>query len=308
MSNYHVSRSGAIRACGATKRACPLKAGHYSQAAYDKLVLEGDPRIEQPAQKPVPNATKNKAKSPSLDSSRLPASVKKKIQPPEQNEANDQSIAPSQLPASVKKKAQPTEFALTTYTKRKNLHLSESTPAKIIHKEPVECWENMGNVECVCGKVRYDPLLACPCKKTEIAGFRIRKSEEKLLQSKFAVKTRYWYHSTTRPDWDEQIKAAGIPVHLGNEMTSHEVAANHHYDGGPRDYYVYKVMLNPLASISNVVCQDMANNWSETMGQFESRADSDMVRYVNSYENPGTVSLIGNPKKFIIVGKTTHKV
>lgn len=308
MSNYHVSRSGAIRKCGATKRACPLKAGHYSQAAYDKLVLDGDPRIEQPAQKPVPHATQNKAKSPSLDSSRLPASVKKKTQPQEHKKAHEQSRASSQLPASVKKDTQPKESSWEIYQKRENVHIDENHPANIIHKEPVECWENMGNVECVCGKVRYEQFTNCSCKQNKIAGFRIRKSEEKLLQSKFAVKTRYWYHSTTRADWDEQIKAAGIPVHLGNEMTSHEVAANHHYGGGPREYYVYKVMLNPLAAISNVVCQDMANNWSENMDQFESRADGDMVRYVNSYENPGTVSLIGNPKKFIIVGKTTHRV
>lgn len=283
---YHVSRSGMLSECGATKRACPLKGEHYSQDKYDKLVSEGDPRIRKTAKKSDLNTTKNKAQSSALVFAPSPASLAKKSQPKE-------AVVP---------------LGEVTYQKRKNLNIDESSPANIIHAEPVECFENMGNVECVCGKVRYDQLGACKCGKKEIAGFRIRKSEEKLLQSKLAVKSRFWYHSTSIPDWDEKIKTSGVPVHLGNETTAHEVCANHHYDGGPKEYYLYKVMLNPFASISNVVCHDMANDWSENMDQFESRADGDLVRYVNTYENAGTVSLIGNPKKFIIVGKTTHLV
>lgn len=285
-TKYHVSRSGVLSECGATKRACPLKGGHYSQEKYDQLAAAGDPRIPKTAKKPDLNTIQNKAKSsaigfiPSTDSVQKKSTSKKPVVP----------------------------LGEVTHPKRKNLSIDESHPANIIYKEPVECWENMGNVECVCGKVRYEQRSACKCGKKDIAGFRIRKSEEKLLQSKMAVKTRFWYHSTSVPDWDETIKTAGVPVHLGNETTAHEVCANHHYDGGPKKYYMYKVMLNPFASISDVVCQDMSNDWSENMDQFESRVDGDMVRYVNTYENAGTVSLIGNPKKFIIVGKTVHSV
>ena len=283
---YHVSRSGVLSQCGATKRACPLKGEHYSQDMYDKLVLDGDPRIRKTTKKSDLNVTQNKAKSSAIAFTPSPDSVKKKSQPKE-------PVVP---------------LGEVIYRKRKDLNFNESSPATIIHKEPVECFENMGNVECVCGKVRYEQRDACQCKKKEIAGFRIRKSEEKLLQSKVAVKTRFWYHSTSVPNWDETIKTAGVPVHLGNETTAHEVSANHHYDGGPKEYFIYKVMLNPFASISDVVCQDLSNDWSETMDQFNSRADGDLVRYVNTYENAGTVSLIGNPKKFIIIGKTSHSV
>lgn len=287
-TKYHVSRSGLLSKCSATKRACPLGGEHYSQAKYDALAAKGDPRIRKTVTKSDFNVPQNKAHSSALSFVPSADSIKQK---------SFQKEPPVHLSDT------------DDYWKEREIDSTENDPVKVIHKEPVECWENMGNVECVCGKVRYSRLNACKCGKKEIAGFRVYKSEEKLLQSKMAAKTRFWYHSTSVENWDETIKTSGVPVHLGNETTAHEVSANHHYnDGGPKKYYMYKVMLNPFASISDVVCEDLVNDWSETMDQFNDVAGGDMVRYVNSYENAGTVSLIGNPKKFIIIGKTEHLV
>lgn len=169
-------------------------------------------------------------------------------------------------------------------------------------------YNEYGNVECVCGKNRYFATDACKgCKSKEIASYQVSLEEQHLLKSKLSVKTRFWYHSTNRLDWDKEIKDAGIPVHLGNLFSAHE-RAEHEYDGGNGAYDIYKIMLNPFASISDTVCPDLINGWSKSMDDFRQNADADFVRYVNTAEAVGSVSLIGDPRKFIIVEKTAHHI
>lgn len=170
-------------------------------------------------------------------------------------------------------------------------------------------YSEYGNVECICGENRYDPTAMCRvCKSTEIAAFQIADAERILLESKTEVKARFWYHSTTRADWAESIQDTGIPVHLGN-LDAAEERAIHEFDGGDSDeYFLYKVALNPLASISDTVCPDLINGWSETMEKFRKNAGADFVRYINSAENIGTVSLIGNPTQLTVVEKSVQKI
>lgn len=190
---------------------------------------------------------------------------------------------------------------------------NEGTPVVISETAYVpandDYYSEYGNVECVCGENRYDPTARCRvCKCTEIGAFQILDTERKLLSSKTAVKTRFWYHSTTRADWADTIKESGLPVHLGNRDAAEERAV-HEFDGGDSDeYFLFKVALNPLASISDTVCPDLINGWSSTMEKFTENAGADFVRYINSAENIGTVSLIGDPRKFIIIEKTVERI
>ena len=190
---------------------------------------------------------------------------------------------------------------------------TEGTPAVISDTTyiPAEAdyYTQYGNVECVCGKSRYEPAAKCwSCKSAEIAAWQVTDAERKLLNSKTATKARFWYHSTTRANWAESIKNSGLPVHLGNREAAEERAV-HEFDGGDSDeYFLFKVVLNPFASISDTVCPDLINGWSNTMEEFAENAGADFVRYVNSAENVGTVSLVGDPKKFIVVEKTVERI
>lgn len=169
-------------------------------------------------------------------------------------------------------------------------------------------YSEFGNVICVCGRNRYFPTDACRgCGSREIGSYEVSYEDRPLLSKKLPIKTRFWYHSTRRADWDKDVKKSGATVHLGNLSAAHE-RAEHEYEGGDPEYTVYKVILNPFASISDVICPDLVNGWSETMDEFRKNTDADFVRYVNAAENVGTVSLIGNPEKFIIVEKTAHRI
>ena len=184
--------------------------------------------------------------------------------------------------------------------------LNESSSARIIRQEPVVIANRAKNVECNCGLVRYDMRLLCACGlgKGSIKGYRVAKKEELLLDYKTAAKTRFWYHATTVDDWENTVKKAGIPVHIGNLNTANERAE----DIGIKTYHLYKMVLNPFASISDTVCPDLGNNWSETLESFNEITHADFVRYVNNYENSGSISLYGNPNKFIVASKSTHTV
>jgi len=200
----------------------------------------------------------------------------------------------------------------TTMATSVRIRPTEATPVVISAKNYVplkDDWYSLdGCVECVCGYSRYHAGEACrKCKSFEIGAYRVREEEQNLLTSTTAIKARFWYHATYRPDWDKEIKKAGITVHLGNRAAAEE-RMEHEYEGGNPSYTLYKVILNPLASISDVVCPDLVNGWSETLDAFRTNANADFVRYINATENIGTISLIGDPRKFIIVGKEISSI
>jgi hypothetical protein len=186
--------------------------------------------------------------------------------------------------------------------------LDESFSARIVRQEPVSIQGFRKNVECICGLVRYDMYLDCPCGLgfTSIRGYRVAKKEETLIGSTVPAKTRFWYHATAVENWENEVKKAHVPVHIGNSETAHQRAADTLQTGAT--YYLYKMVLNPFASISETICPDLGSGWSETVKSFSKIAKADFVRYVNNYENSGSVSLYGNPNKFIVVSKTSHKV
>lgn len=189
---------------------------------------------------------------------------------------------------------------------------TEGTSINVLYKEPelAEIEGYLMSVECVCGKVRYGSDYECRCgaKSDDIRGYRVTEKDRELIESRIAVKTRYWYHSTTHANWEDLVKNSDVPVHLGNEEAAFERAIEHVGKTGNQDYYLYKVTLNPFARIAKNICPDLNDTWSNTMEKFKgSTKGRDFVRYVNSYEDGGSVSLYGNPNMFTVVGVTKEK-
>lgn len=189
---------------------------------------------------------------------------------------------------------------------------SEGSSINILYKEPelAEVEGYFKNVECVCGKIRYGIDYECRCgaKPNDINGYRVTEKDRELIESRLAVKTRHWYHSTTHANWEDVVKDSDVPVHLGNEQAAFERASDHIGQTGNRDYFVYKVTINPFARIAKNICPDLNNSWSSTMEEFNGNTRGrDFVRYVNSYEDAGSVSLYGNPQMFTVVEVTKER-
>lgn len=198
--------------------------------------------------------------------------------------------------------------------------LNETVPVVISEHpyvfNPDANFEGNGNAECVCGVVRYCPLSRCDvCKSSEIEAYRVSAAGKELLDDKAKVKAFTWYHATRVENWDKKIFKSGSTVHIGDEATAVALADDQfnndfrfqHNKEDLRDYVLYELTLNPQASISDVVCNDLVYNWTKDTEAFAKLVGEDFVRYVNTYEFPGAVSLIGNPNMFTIVGKSVRK-
>jgi hypothetical protein len=186
---------------------------------------------------------------------------------------------------------------------------TEASSINLLYKEPVfnEVQGTIMSVECVCGRVRYGADYKCHCgaDPKDISGYRVAEKDRKLVESRVAVKTLHWYHSTNHDNWDDVVKNSEVPIHLGSEQASFERAVAKFSATGNGEYYLYKVTINPFARIAKNICPDLNNHWSATMDEFKKNTRGrDFVRYVNSYEDGGSVSLYGNPQMFNVVEVT----
>lgn len=66
-------------------------------------------------------------------------------------------------------------------------------------------------------------------------------------------------------------------------------------------YFIYEVTLDADSIISPIVCKDLVLSWESDADRLKGNTGSDFVRYVNSYENAGSISLIGNPAKMSVL-------
>lgn len=199
-------------------------------------------------------------------------------------------------------------------------NLNETVPVVISEHpyvfNPDADFSGNGNVECICGVVRYCPLSRCDaCKSSEIEAYRVSAAGKELVEDKGKAKTATWFHATRVENWDKKIFKSGATVHIGDEATAMELADDHFNNELSffedkeelREYTLYEIALKPEASISDVVCNDLVYNWTKDTDTFAKLVGDDFVRYVNTYETPGAVSMIGNPNMFTIVGKSIRK-
>jgi hypothetical protein len=55
----------------------------------------------------------------------------------------------------------------------------------------------------------------------------------------------------------QDIKSSGALVHVGNEQTAHQRALDkYQYENQSDRYYLYKVLINPFASIADTISPD----------------------------------------------------
>lgn len=190
---------------------------------------------------------------------------------------------------------------------------NENTPVRVVPDEPCidyDLCDVMMNLECLCGALRYCQTEPCgDCERYDIAGFRVTEEATQLMNSEEETKKRVWYHVTDFEDWATAIMKTNLVVHLGTIETVLDLMRIATYETPlAKKFTLYSVMLDEKAVISPITCQDLINKWTRSTGELFQLTRSDFVRYVNSYENAGSISLIGNPKKMTVLSETKMSI
>lgn len=150
--------------------------------------------------------------------------------------------------------------------------------------------ELIGNdwVWCECGE-RYDLVDA---------KIRVEPGTEshRFIDPKEVTKA-VWYHATAQEDWLE--KGDPFQVHVGLEAAAFDralsILAPHSASAKP--FYLYEVSLDADATVDSEISAEGENY------EISGAGDGDVIRYVNRYEAPGTVSLLLNSSKLKVTGK-----
>lgn len=139
---------------------------------------------------------------------------------------------------------------------------------------------------CECG-VRYD-----------FDGVRVELPEgspsHRFLESKEEVLKATWYHATDKPNWLQEIDAdrGHFEVHMGTESAAFDRALTEYasHQSWGKDFYLYEVELDSSSEVSDEVARDENSSVLRD-------SDSDVVRYINFWEDMASVSLAVKPEK-----------
>lgn len=188
--------------------------------------------------------------------------------------------------------------------------MDENTPLKVVPSErPVVKKNRLRNsiIRCKCDYVRNDQFDICPaCGCEYIVGYQVTEQAQALIDDAELVKKQVWFHATKKKNWEPNLKEAGVTVHLGTEESALDIIKMRHRKGYSRKFFLYAVTIPEEATISSNTCPDLVTSWQKTSDALLEKTNSDFVRYINSYEGAGDMSLIGNPRKMSVVGMTTH--
>lgn len=126
--------------------------------------------------------------------------------------------------------------------------------------------------------------------EAESAVLKIKPDYAPLLSARGLRKEKWWYHATNIIDWKDTIlkPTSEIMVHIGSKESAEDRAR---YAGGR---FMNVMRLKPDAKLSPYVVDDM-NHWPENVAEtrdVEWSNFSQITRYVNRYEVPGSISLL----------------
>jgi hypothetical protein len=132
----------------------------------------------------------------------------------------------------------------------------------------------------------------------------VTREEAHLLLDDDAVRETRWFHGTFSDDWAEEVEKAGIYIHAGSFRAAEDRLW--YFSGtmqsGPA--YIYELRIKPETAInSNIAFDD--NQFPEnpkTRNKAKITPDT-VTRYVNTWENSGSVSLISTVTNFEVVNK-----
>jgi hypothetical protein len=141
----------------------------------------------------------------------------------------------------------------------------------------------------------------------------INPEEAHLLLDENAVRETRWYHSSTSENWAESVETAGVLIHAGTLSAAHDrmndlIGQNPQTDRTHKTHYLYEMKIKPGSALNKNILFDDNNFPSNPNEENEADLNAKTVsRYVNEWENPGSVSLISVIDNFEIVKRTVLK-
>jgi hypothetical protein len=138
------------------------------------------------------------------------------------------------------------------------------------------------------------------------------------------VRNSSWFHATDNPVWFNDIINGGDPrkegygegdvmVHLGTADAAYARAVQRNEEFADYDikarWYLYELKLKPDTLIHPVVEYD-ENEWPDNSSQDDEYfrelqwEPKGVTRYLNAFEQPGSISLLANAQSFTLVSCT----
>lgn len=277
---HHINRNGEIAVCKATKKACPLGGAHGTREELEQVLAE--------------TYTTDSVLTKTSKKYELPESEGL----PELNslDLHYWTVVDATLGVFVHK-GHP--FVRSDSTKSQYYCLECNTRLPKSDEYTKVQW----SVNCPnCGRECIDNLV----------GTTLLESSEKFFH-KEAVREAVWYHYTENEEWESYLEADNAEARLMHFGT-HQAAMDRKLATGNGGGRLYEIRLKPTAEIADEVLEDDPFNDDDvaplaTTAAEESRGllVNGVTRYVNYYEDPGSVSLIAHPGSFEIVNISSPK-
>lgn len=157
-------------------------------------------------------------------------------------------------------------------------------------------------------------VVACDiCGDAQKGTITVVPSSAHLLQPD-AVKETVWYHATYVEDWFEKVStghgmkreaADFLYIHVGSEEASRDLAGSKYFTHPEPDE---RIMLHQLKLKADAVLADSILNDIETWWDYSSVTEEtrkaiggDVVRYLNRWEAPGSISLLVDARQLELV-------
>lgn len=128
-----------------------------------------------------------------------------------------------------------------------------------------------------------------------------------LLKDEVARAAR-WYHITQRRSWLPSVIEQDVPVYVGTELAAFTRARDDQLrERGTQFWWLHELELASNTTFRPGIEPDRENNWLLSLAELEDFAgeEVDAVRYINGYEDPGSVQLLVDPNFLQSVRITT---
>jgi len=124
-----------------------------------------------------------------------------------------------------------------------------------------------------------------------------------------------WFHATHMENWMEELldDYEEPLVHVGTRGAALSRGRDNRDDTRKTYYdtwYLYEVMLRPDTQVIPSVVFDLGEDAPALVSDLEESEEywggsRGVLRYVNQYENPGSISLIVDPRRLKVISKST---
>lgn len=271
---HHITAKGEIALCRAKVRACPLEGEHGTRSELEQALTAG--------YTPLP---------PTIQKHRYEL-------PPSEPLPSD--WLPEELAFWEKVREH-----LGVYVHQRRAYVPSSRIGSVYFC--FTCYRRLPHSEAY-SQVNWEVLCECGAKVQDgLAGITLKAGVEKFFHSP-AVLEEEWYHYTAHPTWETFLapaNAAARVVHLGTR----EAALDRQHHTQNRAGALYRLRIRSDAQVAEeILDEDPFNQMDAPLvssgGVQKGVLVSGVTRYLNSYEDPGSMSLIANPRLLEVVEAT----